>query len=88
MEVEVKNQKSPIHSQNGMMSFEQIKDIVGNGWALIKDPVFNGCILLKGELIFHSQDEEEAVERMRVRKEKDVLFAYCGKRDPNVVYLL
>jgi len=88
MEVEVKKPKAATHSHNGTLSFEQIKDIVGNGWALIKDPVFNGYILQKGELIFHSQNEDEAVERMRVRKEKDVLFAYCGERDPNVVYLL
>jgi len=75
-------------SLNGTLSFEQIKDIVGNGWALIKDPVFNGCIFLKGELIYHSQDEDEAFEEMRTSKEKDVLIKYCGERDPNVVYLL
>ena len=88
MEVEVKNQKTTPHNQNVTLSFEQIKDIVGNGWALIKDPVFNGCIFVKGELIYHSQNEDAAYEEFRVTKEKDVLIKYCGERDPKIVYLL
>ena len=76
-------------SQNGTLSFAQIKDIVGNGWAVIKDPVFNGCIFLKGELIYHSHDEDEAFEAMKAkRKEHRLYIKYCGKRDPNIVYLL
>ena len=76
-------------SQNGTLSFEQIKDIVGNGWALIKDPVRDGSILLGGKLIFHSSNEDEAVEEMRImRKEHRLYIKYCGEPDPNIVYLL
>ena len=89
MEMEVKNPKATTHSQNGTLSFEQIKDIVGNGWAVIKDPVFNGCIFKKGELIYHSHDEDEAFEAMKAkRKEHRLYIKYCGERDPNIVYLL
>ena len=76
-------------SPNGMLSFEQIKDIVGNGWAVIKDPIRDGSILLGGKLLFHSSNEDEAVENMRImRKEHRLYMKYCGERDPNIVYLL
>ena len=89
MEVEVKNQKTTPHNQNVTLSFEQIKDIVGNGWALIKDPVRDGSILLEGKLLYHSRNEDEAVEKMRkMRKEHRLYMKYCGERDPNIVYLL
>ena len=88
MEVEVKNPKAATHSQNGTLSFEQIKDIVGNGWALIKDPVFNGSIFLNGILLYHSNDPDKAYEELRVTQEKDVFFLHCIERDPNIVYML
>ena len=76
-------------SQNGMLNLEQIKDVVGNGWAVIKNPVFSDCAFLKGELFYHSLNEDEALEAMRVsRKEHRLYIKYCGERDPNVVYLL
>ena len=75
-------------SQNGMLNFEQIKDIVGNGWAVIKNPVREGSKILKGELYFHSQDEEEALNELSKCKEKLVSFRYFGERDPNIVCLL
>ena len=89
MEVEVKNPTAATNSQNGTLSFEQIKDIVGNGWALIKDPVRDGSILLGGKLLYHSRNEDEAVEEMRImRKGHRIYMKYCGERDPNIVYLL
>jgi len=76
-------------SQNGTLSFEQIKDIVGNGWAIIRNPIRDGSILLAGELIFHSLNEDEAFEAMKVsRKNNRLYIKYCGERDPNIVYLL
>ena len=88
MNATVKNPKTTAERQDDVLTFEQIKNRVGNGWAIIKDPVFNGCIFLRGELLFHSADEDEAYEEFRVTKEKDVLIKYCGERDPNIVYLL
>ena len=76
-------------SQNGGLAFEQIKEIVGDGWGVIKEPVYDGCILLKGELLFHSDNEEVALDEMRVmRKEHHVLFKYFGERNPNIIYTL
>ena len=75
-------------SQSGALAFEQIKDIVGNGWAVIKNPVCDGSKIIKGELYFHSQNEEEAFEELGKCKEKHVSFRYFGERDPNIVYLL
>ena len=75
-------------SHNGALNLEQIKDIVGNGWAVIKNPIRDGSKLLKGELFYHSQNEDEALEELSKCKEKHVSFRYFGKRDPNIVYLL
>ena len=88
MEVEVKNPTAATHSQNGTLSFEQIKDIVGNGWAVIKNPVREGSKILKGELYFHSLNEKEALDELSRCKDKLVSFRYFGERDPNIVYLL
>ena len=72
-----------------VMTWQQIKDKVGNsGWAIIKNPIFNGCIFLKGEMLFHSNNEDEVFDKRRVINEKDVYIKYCGKRDPNIVHLL
>ena len=88
MEVKVKDQKETADNQNEVLTVEQIKSIVGRGWALIKNPVYDGCIFLKGELLFHSADEDEAYEALRVmRKEHRVLFKHFVDRDPNVAYL-
>ena len=48
--------EKPKATKDGVLTFEEIKEIVGNGWAVIKNPEFNGCIFLRGELYFHSQD--------------------------------
>ena len=72
----------------GILTIEQIKEIVGDGWAIFKNPVGDRKTT-RGELLFYTHDEEEAYEQFSVlRKEHYVYFTYCGKRDPNVVYLL
>ena len=88
MEVEVKNQKTAAHSQNGIISSEEIHAITGNGWAIVKNPVHERGILVRGELFFHSDNYIEALEVMGASKEKHLGIKYCGKRDPNVVYIL
>ena len=47
----IEKPKTKADIPNGALTFEQIKDIVGNGWAIIRNPEFDGCIFLKGELI-------------------------------------
>ena len=88
MEATMKKPKKIAGSQNGVLTYRQIRNRVGDGWAVIQDPEFNGSILLKGKLVFHSSDRAEALDELFNRKEHDLLIKYCGKIDPNVVYLL
>ena len=89
MEVDVKKPQTTAESENGTLSFEQIKEIVGNGWAIIRNPIRKGSILLAGELIYHSHNEDDAFEAMKAsRKNNRLYIKYCGERDPNTVYLL
>jgi hypothetical protein len=88
MTATVEKPNTPANISSGVMTFEQIRDIVGNGWAIIKNPVRDGSVLLGGELLFHSVDKDEVYQKTRVVGEKHVLFKYCGERDPNIVYLL
>jgi hypothetical protein len=87
MKATVKNPKKTDEHLNGVLTYRQIRNRVGDGWAVIQDPEFNGAILLKGKLVFHSSDRAEALDELFERK-GDLLFKYCGKVDPNVVYLL
>jgi hypothetical protein len=84
----IKTPKKTANSLNGALTFRQIRNRVGDGWAIILDPEFNGSIFLKGKLLFHSLNKEEAVEEYCKRDENHLYLKYCGKRDPNLVYLL
>ena len=88
MEATVKKTKKTADRQNGVLTARQIRNRVGDGWAIIENAEFNGCIFLRGKLLYHSSDKQQAHEEMRRRTEKDLFFKYCGKRDPNVAYLL
>ena len=88
MEATIKKPKKMTGNQNGVLTERQIRNRVGDGWAVIQDPEFNGSILLKGKLVFHSSDRAKALDELFNRKEHDLLIKYCGKIDPNVVYLL
>ena len=88
MTTTVKNQNRMSDIPEGILTIEEIRDIVGNGWAIIKVAERDG-ITTKGELLDYSSDEEEALDKLGVLGRKHrVLFKYCGKRDPNIVYLL
>jgi len=88
MEATIKKPKKIAGSQNGVLSFRQIRNRVGDGWAIIKDPEFDGCIFLQGELIYHSDDRAKVLKEFGRCNERDVLLKYCGKPDPNTVFLL
>ena len=88
MDTKVKKPKIKAGSQNGVLSFRQIRNRVGNGWAVIQDPEFNGCILLGGKLLYHSSDRKQALEEFGKFKNGHFAFKYCGKPDSNVIYLL
>ena len=88
MEMTVKKPKIKAGSQNGVLSFRQIRNRVGDGWAIIENPEFNGCILLGGKLLFHSGDRKQALEEFSKCKNGHFAFKYCGKPDPNAIYLL
>ena len=76
------------HGENSVLTERQIRNRVGDGWAVIQDPEYNGAIFLKGKLLYHSTDRKQALVEFGKRKEKHLLFKYCGKLDPNVVYIL
>ena len=84
----VEKPKTTADIPNGMLTFEEIKDIVGDGWAIIRNPEFDGCIFLKGELVYYGYDKKDVYHRDRAAGENNLYFKYCGKRDPNIVYLL
>jgi len=88
MKATVEKPKKTDKRQDGVLTYRQIRNRVGDGWAVIQDPVSNGSVLLKGKLVFHSKDRAEALEELFKRDEYDLLIKYCGKRDPNVIYLL
>jgi len=87
MEATVEKPKKTVESQNGVLTYRQIRNRVGDGWAVIQDPESNGSILLRGKLVFFSSDRAKALDELFKRK-GNLLFKYCGKVDPNVVYLL
>ena len=72
---------------SGVLTFEEIKAIADNGWAIIKNPEYEKGLMLRGELLFYSLDRKEAYEKLKHTKEH-VAFRHFTKRDPNVVYLL
>jgi len=83
-----KKSNTTVDIPKGIMTIEQIREIVGDGWAIIKDPTGDRKTT-QGELLFYTHDEDEAYEQLSImRKKHYVYFTYCGKRDPNVVYLL
>jgi len=88
MEVAIKKPKKAAAGHNVVLTYRQIRNRVGDGWAIIKDPEFNGAIFLKGELIYHSADRTKVLEEFGKSDERDVLLKYCGKPDPNTVFIL
>ena len=88
MDTKVKKPKVTVNSRNDVLSFRQIRNRVGDGWAIIQNPEFNGSVFLKGELIFHSKDHEQAYEEYGKCKNGTFYIKYCGKPDPNTVFIL
>jgi len=88
METTIKKPKTAAVNRNGALTERQIRNRVGDGWAIIEDPEWNGSIFLKGKLLYHSLNKDEVVDEFCRRKEKHLFFMHCMKPDPNVVYLL
>ena len=83
----LKNPKNTAEMPKGVLTFAQIKDIVGDGFAIIKNPNYEGS-MLTGELLYYGSDKDDVYQPERCAGEKHVALRYCGERDPNVVYLL
>ena len=84
----VKKPKIKTGSQNGVLSFRQIRNRVGDGWAVVKNPEYEKGMFARGELLYYSSDRNQALEEMSKCKNGDFAFKFCGKIDPNVVYIL
>ena len=72
---------------NEVMTWQQIKDKVGDGWAIISNPVYEGSKFVGGELFYYGYNKSEVYQK-DTRGQKKVFFRYCGKRDPNVILML
>jgi len=72
---------------SGVLTFEEIKSVAGEGWAIIKNPVRERGELISGELYFHSHDKNEALDAMYSSGINRLYMKFCGTRDPNVVYI-
>ena len=88
MEVAIKKPKKAAERRNGVLTYRQIRNRVGDGWAIIKNPVREKGILTHGELLYHSSNRKQALEELGKCKNGHFAFKYCGKIDPNVVYIL
>jgi hypothetical protein len=88
METIVKTRDNKGNKAVDILTKRQIRNRVGEGWAIIEDPEWNGSIFLKGKLLYHSLNKSEVVEEFCKRKEKHLYFMHCIKPDPNVIYLL
>ena len=73
---------------NEVMTWQQIKDKVGNGWAAISNPEFKSSELVRGELIYYGYNKSDVYRREIGAGHKRVFYTYCGKRDPNVYLML
>ena len=71
-----------------VMTWRQIKDKVGNGWAIISNPEFRGQEFVRGELFYYGYVKSDVYNNKRTAGLKDVYFKYCGERDPNVILML
>ena len=72
---------------NEVMTWQQIKDKVGNGWAIISNPEFNGQGFVRGELFHYGYNKSEVYQK-DTGERKHVYYRYCGKRDPNIILML
>ena len=88
MEMTIKKPIVKAENQNGVLSLRQIRNRVGDGWAIIKNPEFEKGQIARGELLYHSSDRKKTLHELGKCKNGDFAFEYCGKIDPNVVYLL
>jgi hypothetical protein len=72
----------------GVLTARQIRNRVGDGWAIVQDPEYNGCIFLGGKLLYHNADRLQTYKEFGKCKNGTFLIMFCGKQDPNVIYLL
>ena len=86
--VAIKKPKIKAGKQNGVLTYRQIRNRVGNGWAIIKNPVREKGILTHGELLYHSNDRKQALDELGKCKNGHFAFQFCGKIDPNIVFIL
>ena len=71
-----------------VMTWQQIRDKVGDGWAIISNPEFKSSELVKGELVYFGYNKSDVYQREIDDEHKRVFYTYCGKRDPNVILML
>ena len=70
----------------GVLTLKQIRNRVGEGWAVIKNPEHEKGMLVRGELLYHSSDRLDALEEMGKCK-KDILHSSSAENVIQMLYI-
>lgn len=73
-----------------VLTYSQIKKKVGDGWALIANPVYSQKTgkLLRGVLVFHDKDKKKVHEYSLQDKNKHITVRYFGEIDHSQIFVL
>jgi hypothetical protein len=73
----------------GRLTKRQIKNKVGESWALLENPEYSEKeVLLSAELLYYNADNAKVHEEARKYKKGHFAVRFFGTPDPNVIYLL
>ena len=73
----------------GRLTKRQIKNRVGEAWALLENPEYSEKqVLLTAELLYYNADREKVYEEAIKYKKGHFAVRFFGTPDPNVIYLL
>ena len=62
---------------NEVMTWQQIKDKVGDGWAIISNPEFEGLNFVRGELFHYGYNKSEVYQK-DTKGQKDKRMCILG----------
>ncbi len=72
------------------LSYKQIKQKVGEAWALIANPEYSDKTgkLLKGELVFFDKEKKKVHQKSLTCNFKHITVRYFGEIDNSVIFVL
>ena len=82
-------EKSHSEKAVGRLTKRQIKNRVGEAWALLKNPEYSEKqVMLSAELLYYNADKVKVHEEATKYKKGHFAVSFFGTPDPNVIYLL